>query len=91
MNTARLTTPPKQGVVQRKAVTPPKNSAELRGFLLQQMCLVADGTQDSADAKAICNYAQQIYNTLNMEIRHAASIKNLGDQPIKPVSFEGAG
>ena len=88
MKTARLTASPKSGIVERRATTPPRNSAELRAFLLQQMCMVADGRQEPTDAKAICNYAQQIYNTLNMEIRHAASIKTLGDQPIKAVSFE---
>lgn len=77
----------REGRVQPQRSAVPKNTKELRGFLLEQMTHVADGSQDAMDAKAICNYAQQIYNTVNLEMRHAQAVQKMGDTPIEPVVF----
>lgn len=50
-----------------------KNTAEMRSFLVDQIAKVANGEQAAKDAKAICNYAQQVYNTLNIEIKLSAA------------------
>jgi metal-dependent amidase/aminoacylase/carboxypeptidase family protein len=63
------------------------STKDMRSFLIQQMQAVADGTQEAASAKAICNYAQQIYNTMNMEMRFAIARNRLGDQKVEPVKF----
>jgi len=59
----------------------------IRQFLIDQMHKVAEGEQDAADAKAICNYSQQVYNTINMELRFALAKKRLGDEKVAPVDF----
>ena len=65
-----------------------KSTLELREFLIKQMQCVADGEQGSHEAKAICNYSQQVYNTMNLEMRYAILQKKLGEQSVKPVEFE---
>ncbi len=51
------------------------STGTMRSFLLDQMVNVANGEQEACDAKAICNYAQQVYNTINMELRFAIATK----------------
>ncbi len=66
----------------------PQSTKELRSFLLKQMVNVAEGFQGADEAKAICNFAQQIYNTLNMELRHALAMTRLGENnKVLPVNF----
>ena len=67
----------------------PNNTVELRQFLLEQMVKVANGDQDEKSAKAICNYAQQVYNTVNLEMRFATAKRKAGDSAITSVSFNG--
>lgn len=64
-----------------------KSTKELRDFLIAQMQSVAEGTQEPTEAKAICNYAQQIYNTLNMEMRAAAFRAKHPDATATPVDW----
>lgn len=85
---------PRESEVVARAVKPsskaepPQSTRELRAFLLRQMVNVAEGYQGADEAKAVCNYAQQIYNTLNMELRHAVAMTRLGDNnKVLPVSF----
>jgi len=56
-------------------------------FLLDQIGLVADGSQDSSSAKSICNYAQQVYNTMNLEIKYATAKAKIGDAQINSVDL----
>lgn len=65
----------------------PTSSGELRSFLLSQMAAVASGKQEPSHAKAICNYAQQVYNTVNMEIKYAQAKSKMGESDINPVNF----
>lgn len=65
----------------------PKNTADLRRFLLEQMVKVASGEQDDKQAKAVCNYAQQVYNTVNLEMKFATAKRKAGDAPITAVEF----
>ena len=66
-----------------------KSSADIRKFLLEQMSKVASGEQDILQAKAVCNYAQAIYNTINLEVKIAiATAKNGADITLKPVVFD---
>lgn len=88
MNTARMVVPANHAAQKGlQVIRPPRNTQELRTFLLEMMIKVANGQQDTGDAKAICNYAQQVYNTVNMELRHAISSKALGSAEVAPVSF----
>lgn len=64
-----------------------KSTKEMREFLITQMSAVANGDQDIATAKGVCNYAQQVYNTMNIEIKHAQAQAKLSDGAIKEVSF----
>jgi hypothetical protein len=64
-----------------------KSTKEMRKFLLEQMSAVANGDQDIATAKGVCNYAQQVYNTMNIEIKHAQAQSKLEKGSIKEVAF----
>lgn len=66
-------------------MNPPKNTAELRAFLLDQMVAISDGRQDPAQAKAICNYAQQVYNTVSLEVKYTAAKLKAGENGIESV------
>lgn len=65
----------------------PQSTTELRKFLLEQMVDVASGEQDPAQAKAMCNYAQQVYNTVNLELKYAQTKAKVGEAGIHGVSF----
>ena len=65
------------------------STADLRKFLIDQMTGVAEGSVPPNSAKAITNIAQQIYNTINIEIKMAIAKSKLGDEEIKTVDFNG--
>lgn len=66
-----------------------ESSADIRNFLLDQMVAVSEGKQEIPAAKAISNYAQQVYNTLNLEIRMALiKDKTSKDLELSPVVFK---
>ncbi len=64
------------------------NTKDLRKFLLDQMSGVADGTVTAEQTKGITNIAQQVYNTLNIELKTALAAAKLGDATVKPVQFD---
>jgi len=66
---------------------PIKSTREMRTFLLDQMSLVANGDVDVGRAKGVCNLAQQVYNTLNIEIKHAKALDDLGQDELSEVGF----
>lgn len=45
-----------------------QSTNDIRQFLIAQMEAVANGTQSPEQAKAICTYAQQLYNVTKLEI-----------------------
>lgn len=65
------------------------NTRELRTFLVEQMNKAANGEVDIGIAKAVTNYAQQIYNTLNIELKAAAMADKIPEGGVKPVPFNG--
>jgi hypothetical protein len=65
-----------------------KTTADLRAFLIEEMIATAQGLRESGTAKAVCNYAQQIYNTINMEIKYAHARAKHGDGKLEPVSLD---
>ena len=71
---------------------PPKtlirDTKGLRAFLVEQMNAAATGQVDVQRAKAITNYAQQIYNTLNIELKSAVVRSKIGDVEIQSVTFD---
>jgi hypothetical protein len=67
-----------------------KTTADLRAFLLEEMVHTAEGTREASTAKAVCNYAQQVYNTINLEMRHAHAKHKYGTASLSPVSFDGS-
>lgn len=52
------------------------------------MIEVADGNVDVSVAKGVCNLAQQVYNTVNIEIKMALANEKLESTSIKPVEFD---
>ena len=72
-----------------KPIKTPKSTQELRSFLLEQMLNVAQGNQEATQAKAICNYAQQVYNTVNLEMKFAMLSEKMEGKEIKAVGFGG--
>ena len=63
------------------------DTSALRSFLLDQMTAVAEGKLDVGQAKSISNFAQQVYNTVKLEMQFA-SLKSKGDiQQIEPVKW----
>ena len=73
--------------VNATTASPLTNTRELRSFLVEQMQGVANGRVKSEKAKAICNLAQQVYNTLNVEVKIAIARTKLKDGDIAPVNF----
>jgi len=70
-----------------KTNTPITSTKEMREFLLTEMKGVADGTVETYRAKGVCNLAQQVYNTLNIEIKHAQAMEKLTKGKITPISL----
>ena len=64
-----------------------KSTKDMRNFLLEQMSGVACGTVEVSTAKGVCNLAQQVYNTMNIEIKHAQAQAKLGESKITQVDF----
>ena len=71
-------------MVEQKPMT---NTRELRAFLVEQMQGVATGKVNSEKAKSIANISQQIYNTLNIELKLAVAKAKLNGQTVDAVSF----
>ena len=66
-----------------------KNTKELRAFLVSQMEGIADGSLDATRGKGVANIAQQVYNTINIEMKLATKKAKFGDDfVITPVSFD---
>jgi hypothetical protein len=63
------------------------NTRELRAFLVDQMQGVATGKVNSEKAKSIANISQQIYNTLNIELKMTVAKAKLNGKTIDAVSF----
>lgn len=63
------------------------NTRELRAFLVEQMQGVASGKVTSEKAKSISNLSQQIYNTINIEVKMALSKAKLNGQSLDAVEF----
>ena len=63
------------------------NTRELRAFLVEQMQGVASGKVNSEKAKSISNLSQQIYNTINIEVKIALSKAKLNGQALDAVDF----
>jgi len=49
---------------------------------------VAEGEMTTEVAKGICNLSQQVYNTLNIELKMAVAKDKIGNETITPVSFD---
>lgn len=64
------------------------DTRSLRMFLVGKMNDVAEGTLDAAQTTGIANMAQQIYNTLNIELKTAVALSKLEGKEVKPVKFD---
>lgn len=64
-----------------------KNSSDMRQFLIEQMTSTAEGKIEAGQAKAICNFAQQIYNTSQLEMKFAALKAKNGGKELEPVEW----
>lgn len=64
------------------------DTKKLRAFLVEQMNKAAKGEVESQQAKAVANFAQQIYNTMNIEIKVAVAKAKYGkDLVINGIKF----
>lgn len=71
-----------------KQVKPIENTRDLRRFLVEQMEGVATGRVNTERAKSISNLSQQIYNSLNLEVKMAIARSKLKEgQDVTPVGF----
>jgi hypothetical protein len=66
--------------------TPSTTTKDMRSFLVAQMHGVANGKVQVERAKATANLAQQVVNTLNIEIKMATANKKLGTA-VKPLKL----
>lgn len=66
-----------------------KNTRDLRAYLVSQMEGVANGQVPPERSKAVANLAQQVYNTLAIEIRFAVTQDKLkaGNVEVKTIEF----
>ena len=54
-----------------------ESTKDVRHMLLNSMSAVAHGEMKPVEAKAVCNLAQQVYNTINIEIKFAKAKSEL--------------
>ena len=74
--------------IEQKTRTPINDTRDLRKFLVEQMEGVANGRVNADKAKGICNISQQIYNTLNVEVKMAIARSKMKDGVnVEPVNF----
>ena len=63
------------------------STSTLRTFLVEQMTEVAEGNAELERAKGVANIAQQIYNSLLIELKIAKAKSELGDAEIESIDF----
>ena len=63
------------------------STKDVRHMLLNCITAVAHGEMKPVDAKAICNLSQQIYNTVNIELKFALAKQELGDTKIESIDL----
>ena len=64
-----------------------RSTGGMRTFLIEQMDRVSTGDIELDRAKGVANLAQQVYNTINLEIKVAKARAELGEDAIKSVDF----
>jgi hypothetical protein len=80
-----------------KTITEPSEAASitvsdtttLRQFLIAGMKDVMHGRINTWQAKAACNFAQQIYNVTALEVKVMLAQEKLRGKPIRSVTFDG--
>ena len=63
------------------------DTSSLRQFLIKGMKDVVKGEMTTWQAKAACNFAQQIYNVTALEVKVTLAQEKLRGKQIQPVSF----
>lgn len=63
------------------------NTRDLRAFLVEQMQNVVSGDLDPAIVKSVATLSQQIYNTINIELRVATAKSGMGGTEIPAIEF----
>ena len=63
------------------------DTSSLRQFLIKGMKDVVNGQMTTWQAKAACNFAQQIYNVTALEVKVTLAQEKLRGKQINPVSF----
>lgn len=65
-----------------------RNTRDLRMFLVDRMKEVVKREIEPVQVTGIANLAQQIYNTLNIELKAAIVFEKLQGEEIKAVQFD---
>jgi len=73
---------------QPQVIKIPTNTQELREFLVTQMIAAAKGDLDSGRARSVVAFAQQIYNSLTLELRAAGMTARGQDNKIQAIKFK---
>jgi hypothetical protein len=63
-----------------------KDTAGMRGFLLKQMVLAAEGKLDTERVKNVCALAQQVYHATKLELEAARILKS-GESSIRTLEL----
>lgn len=65
------------------------NTSDLRNFLIDQMKATAAGKLGVGEARMVCNFAQQIYNTVKIEITFAMMREKSGNNiKVEPITWK---
>lgn len=62
---------------------------KMKSFLSSQMVDVSEGRQDYNEAKAVCNYAQQIYNLASLELKKAIASERHSGLSVDVIRLSG--
>ena len=65
-------------------------TADIRNFLIENMVKTAEGKIEVGQAKAMCNFAQQIYNTIKLELQYASMKEKDQIGKVEAVTFAAA-
>lgn len=65
-----------------------KDTRDLRLFLVERMKEILTRKIEPAQITGIANLSQQIYNTINIELKSASVLQKLDGGRIKPVQFD---
>ena len=71
---------PALSVVDKRLSMQLESTADMRGFLMESMRMVAKGDLDTKQVGAICQLSEQIYKTAKLELDFAEVLKQFDEE-----------